>query len=320
MKNPPLISVIIPVYNTQDFVGECLQSVYSQRKENFTVEAVVIDDGSSDNSLNIINNFIAENAIKTWKVKSTVNRGLSSARNTGLDISSGDYIYFLDSDDYLDSDALLRLFQIADQDKADLVIARTVNFNSGGQIEHYTDYQFTEKKEVSIIKNPEILEIISACSKLYNRQLIDSVRFPDKLVHEDNYFSLLIFDKSETIVLCPESRYLRRIREDENNKSITQMLGVKTFKDFFKNYSLLLPLVSLQNKERIFNTSYINIDLYITKKINESQRRVCYQFTLKQLLIQIVKDKKNYLIYSIMWLKIFRSWCHIILKTLGVRT
>ena len=100
-KIRPKVIAAIPCLNTERFIGNVVA-----RTIKYVDQVIVIDDGSSDNSLHIINDFISENDIKSWKVISTENRGLSSARNTGLDISDGDYIYFLDSDDYLESEAV----------------------------------------------------------------------------------------------------------------------------------------------------------------------------------------------------------------------
>ena len=109
----PEISVIVPVYNVREYISECCDSIFNQTYQNF--EFIIVDDCSTDNSLSIIESYTDDRI----KVIHKENGGLSDARNAGLDACEGDYVYFLDSDDYIDSNALFLLIDIAEKEKSD---------------------------------------------------------------------------------------------------------------------------------------------------------------------------------------------------------
>ena len=117
MKNNPVVSVIIPVYNVEKYLEECIDSVLAQTYQN--IEIILVDDGSTDSSGLICDRYAEKNT--NISVIHQKNSGLSAARNSGLNKANGDYIYFLDSDDYISADAIEKLFSIAENDKSDIV-------------------------------------------------------------------------------------------------------------------------------------------------------------------------------------------------------
>lgn len=100
----PLISIIVPVYNVEKYIGRCINSILSQSYDNY--ELILIDDGSSDSSLNICKSFVSDNVV----VISQSNEGVSSARNRGIDIAKGDFISFIDGDDWVEEDYIASFF------------------------------------------------------------------------------------------------------------------------------------------------------------------------------------------------------------------
>lgn len=130
IKNEKLISVIIPVYNIEKYIFKCLSSVASQKYTN--LEIIVVDDGSTDNSGEICDMFAAgDNRIKIIHQK---NAGLSAARNAGIDASKGEYIGFIDGDDYIDKMMYYEMIHIIEQNDADMVICdyESVDENGNG--------------------------------------------------------------------------------------------------------------------------------------------------------------------------------------------
>lgn len=122
------ISVIIPIYNAEDFLGKCLESILSQRNINF--EVICVDDGSSDHSVDIIKRYVADNE-NIVIVESNENHGQAYARNIGMNIAKGEYIYFMDSDDWLSmDDALVSMYKAVDGEDIDLLV-----FNAGYEYE-----------------------------------------------------------------------------------------------------------------------------------------------------------------------------------------
>ena len=117
-KIRPVISIIVPVYNTGLYLEECLNSIHNQTFKDY--EVICVDDGSSDNSYEILNKY--KNIIKNYKVIHQENQWVASARNTALKHVNGDYIAFIDSDDYIEKNYLDRLYREACETKSDVVI------------------------------------------------------------------------------------------------------------------------------------------------------------------------------------------------------
>lgn len=115
----PLVSIVVPVYNVESYIEECLQSVCSQTYEN--LEIICVDDVGNDRSMDVVRSF----AVKDCRIKiieHDKNKGLAEARNTGLEHVSGDYVFFLDSDDWLVDDAIEKLLSSAMTNNADVVV------------------------------------------------------------------------------------------------------------------------------------------------------------------------------------------------------
>ena len=110
-NNNPKISVIIPVYNVEDYLEECLDSIINQTFKD--LEIICINDGSQDNSLNILEEYAEKD--NRIKIITTKNQGLSAARNRGLENITGDYVYFIDSDDYLELTAFEELYAVSEE-------------------------------------------------------------------------------------------------------------------------------------------------------------------------------------------------------------
>lgn len=178
----PDISVIIPAYNAEETIEKSLQSVIDQTKKEF--EIIVINDGSKDNTEKIIKKFKDER-LKYFKNK---NQGIGKTRNFGIDKSQGKYLMFLDSDDYLDKQALEKLFAKATKEKLDLVINDFYRVQENKcQLEKIPSFENTTLKE-----NPSLLEIVnlSPWNKLYKMALIknNNIRFIEDLKYEDAPF------------------------------------------------------------------------------------------------------------------------------------
>ena len=114
----PKVSVVIPVYNVEKYLGECLDSVLRQTLNE--IEIICVDDGSTDGSAAILQKYAA--ADPRIRLISQANAGLSAARNAGMDAATGKYIYFLDSDDYISADAMEKCFSICERDDLDQLV------------------------------------------------------------------------------------------------------------------------------------------------------------------------------------------------------
>lgn len=180
----PLLSIIVPIYNIEDYLEECLESICSQTYEAY--EVILVNDGSTDNSEKIVDSFI-EKYPQKCKGYSKENGGLSDARNYGLNKAKGEYIGFVDGDDYIDVNMFLLLMQRIIETGADVAVCNTVDF----YMENNT-YRNKEIEDVSIFgysieEQPKLIKYISAsaCNKIYKRELFDGIRFPKGKIYED---------------------------------------------------------------------------------------------------------------------------------------
>lgn len=239
------ISIIIPMYNVADYIEECLDSVVNQDYGIENIETILIDDGSSDDTLKKVDKYVQK--YNFILIKNAVNSGQAVSRNKGIAKATGEYIAFLDSDDILYKNNLSRLYEELKKNEAELVMAKLNSFNSKGEYGYYSDKYINDYKLTDIYQTPSLLNCISICSKLYKSSLIKNIKFLANTFHEDNSFTLEVLFNAKKIMICPEYLYYRRIREDENNKSTMQKLDYKTFNDLLLNYKEVLNNIKETN-------------------------------------------------------------------------
>ena len=179
-KDSPKISVIVPVYNTEpEFIEAALDSLFNQTLSD--LEIIVVDDGSSNkDTLKYLNRIKSDSRIKFIRQK---NMGQSVARNSALDIATGDYIGFLDSDDWLDNDFYETLYKQCETNDSDVacgVLRIVEKFNTHSIDKHPTCVINDLSSALSYITNG------SVCSKLFKHKLFQNIRFPSGLYYEDN--------------------------------------------------------------------------------------------------------------------------------------
>ncbi len=204
----PLISIIVPVYNCENTVGRCLESILAQTQPS--LEIIVVDDGSIDNSLQVIKSY---SAIDTRiKVMEQVNTGVSSARNKALEASSGEWIAFVDADDYLDKEYLHTLYTALCKYKADISLCSYIKeTEDGDQIfeeqksSGNKPLSFSIKKGYSYISGTAREVVWGA---LYKKELIKNIRFASDLyVSEDTLFFAEAAKRSRLIVRTDKALY-----------------------------------------------------------------------------------------------------------------
>jgi len=200
-----LISVIIPVYNVQPYLAKCVDSVICQTYKN--LEILLVDDGSSDGSSDICDAYLKDSRVKVIHKE---NGGLSDARNAGLEEASGDYIYFLDADDYIESYAFETMLKALVVNNADIVECRVRHVYPDNP-----DKDFIHKKPIPGIYNKKaalegILDYkfrIVAWNKIYKAELWQNTRFPKGRYHEDEFTIPYIIDSCNRYVSIGEALY-----------------------------------------------------------------------------------------------------------------
>lgn len=201
MNNEPLVSIIVPCYKVEQYLPNCIESILCQSYTNW--ELILVDDGSPDNCGNICDDYaVKDNRIK---VVHKQNGGLSSARNAGMKIMTGDYVTFLDSDDFLHKDALHILVKHAKKHDAQIV---QCNFVRGSETV-FPDCSNQEK--VDVYDNHTVFTKFAAkiivCGKLYKRELLDDITMPEGIINEDDWTTWKIYYKAKTIVVTNRPLY-----------------------------------------------------------------------------------------------------------------
>lgn len=220
------VSVVIPVYNAEKYLFDCLNSLINQSFRD--LEIICVDDCSTDNSLNILDYFSnKDNRIKV--LYNSYKMGPGASRNKGIEIASGEYIQFLDSDDWLDEECIQKLYVQAKNNNLDVLMFKLINYVQDDDIFYKDDYYSMTCAERYFDKcfNYETLPAYlvfkipnSPCNKLFKTSLIkdNDVKFPEGLIHEDNPFFFEVFFLAKKIMISDNYFYNRRIR----SKSITQ--------------------------------------------------------------------------------------------------
>ncbi len=218
MENQALISVIIPVYNVEEYLHKCVDSVINQTYKN--IEILLIDDGSTDSSGRICDEYSAKD--ERIRVIHQQNGGLSVARNTGIDASNGDYIYFLDSDDYIAENALEILLTIAVTDNSEIVFYDAVSFADTNDFKIAQNYirknTYNKNSGYNIFsKMTENGEFHSAVYLMFfNKQFVikNFLSFVPDILHEDMVFSFIALCKAKAVSQCKQALYYRRYRKN----------------------------------------------------------------------------------------------------------
>lgn len=220
------ISVIIPVYNVEKYLEECLDSIINQTLTD--IEIICINDGSTDYSLNILKEY--EKKDKRIKIINQENKGLGATRNVGMKIAKGEYISFIDSDDYISKDAFESLYTNAKNNDSDTVLFKIARFDESSidytkpifelentfKNEDFNNFKFNHND----IKKYIINNSFSAWSKLYKREFLNKNKFefPINIAYEDVPFHVSVLLKSNKISFVPNFHYYYRL---SNYDSIT---------------------------------------------------------------------------------------------------
>ena len=205
-----LISVIVPVYKVEQYLDECVASIVAQTYPN--LEIILVDDGSPDRCPEMCDVWAQKD--KRIKVIHKFNGGLSDARNAGLELASGEYIAFVDSDDWISPDMYMTMHKAMREANADIC--------SCGIVEAYPEYQQSRNLPELVGDSEEILQLlyadtlypVMAWNKLYHSEHWKNLRFPTGKICEDAFTTYQLVDKAEKIVQINTPLYFYRIREN----------------------------------------------------------------------------------------------------------
>ena len=248
MENKGLISVIIPVYNVEKYLRECIDSVLSQTYKNY--EIILVDDGSTDSSSEICDEYA--NEYECIRVIHKENKGLSHTRNTGFYVANGEYMYFLDSDDYIDNDALKICVTSIENENADFLFFDAQSFEDSGKKFNISQnyirkecYGTTNGMEMlgKLFENKDFHSSVPLLFLKRNFLKKEDFNFLEGVLYEDVLFAYQIFCKAERATHVNKPIYFRRYREN------SIMTSHKTIHHFRSMVTVFYELVSFSIAE-----------------------------------------------------------------------
>ena len=291
------ISVIVPAYNCQETIERCIKSIQNQTYRN--LEIIVVNDGSTDNTAEILRNLQSQD--KRIHVISIPNGGVSHARNIGLDNADGDYIAFVDADDYIDEDMYEALLKLAKENKASIA---------------HCSYKYDEDDSVKaigdtgkvIVQEPdEAMKCLlssryftgSLCNKLYRKDLFDNVRFDEAIkFNEDVLANYLLFENADKSVYTDKAYYTYFQNTDSATHSVKSNIGIEQI-------ALVAEKMAEMSKGKPYQSeadgrfAYLSLALYraylLSKDPRENEKKAQAKAKLKAMKkLYSGRNKVNY--------------------------
>lgn len=248
-------TVIIPCYNVEHYVAECLDSILNQNTL-YNIEIIAVDDGSTDNTAEILRQYSTK--LKNFKLISQSNKGFSGARNTGIKECRGKYLIFIDSDDYVTCDYFDCLLKEAFSKDADIVACGYFTFNNNHNV----------IKNV-IIHDENDISLLNGCAwgKAIKRHFFEHLVFPENYWYEDSIIAHLIVPRAKSVYMVPKCQYAYRSNPTGITK--TSVNSLRSIESFYIT-NLMLRTYSCFYSEDIINTQYfINLiieQFYLNEK------------------------------------------------------
>lgn len=275
------LSIIVPIYNVEMYLKECLESLYKVKNINY--EIILVNDGSTDNSGSIINKYLLRFP-KITKIIEKENGGLSSARNAGLKIAKGKYISFIDSDDFIEPTKYLELFEKAKNNNLDITLGNNNKYKKGKIIRYKAEKKISE---MPILSGEDFLKEslkknfykVEVWTNFYKRNFLieNNFQFKENLLHEDILFSLQTLPKAKRVKYYDIDFYYYRQRDNSissTRKYINdqhRLYILKFILDYYKNNNIFIPRIN-------------NILIHILWEIFLAQKKVNIEL-IKEILI-----------------------------------
>lgn len=262
------LSIIIPFYNVEQYIAQCLDSVYNQDVPEEEYEVICVDDCSPDNSISIVEEY-AKKHTNLVIVRNQYNRKLGGARNAGMKVATGNYIWFIDSDDFIKKSSIGKLLSIAESDKLDVL-----HF----QYENYPDFWTPPRNpfDTSIMIGTEMFfstdyiwyhDLVTAWRKIYKRQFLieNNIAFAEHIMFEDNDYAIEVFANAKRVKHITDIVYCYRY----NPESITRVKYTSEHIGYWLNLCHRLRVMRdkfIQNK---YDVRFVElIDGFIRNNIN----------------------------------------------------
>lgn len=281
-----LISIVVPIYKVEKYLEKCVYSLLTQSYKN--LEIILVDDGSPDNCGKICDRFqIMDNRIK---VIHKINGGLSDARNVGVEVATGEYITFVDSDDYVDNDYINYLYSLLKTNDSDISIVMPYQVD-----ENYIIKKSNKKEKIYNYDSVNALKTMlyqkkfetSAWGKLFKIDIVKGIKFPVGKIYEDigTIYKYLLKAKNVTFSTKRIYYYLQR------NDSIMGRKYKSNDLDYVYNSKLLLEEMEKNGNLELIKAAksrYVSANFSVLIKLNKSDPKI-----RNELLLNIKKNQKN---------------------------
>lgn len=277
-----LITIIVPVYNAEKYIGRCIKSLIEQTYYN--IEILIINDGSTDSSLEVCSRFSYGD--KRVRVIDQPNAGVSNARNTGLAMAKGDFICFVDADDYVDKDFIHHMYDLKEKNNADLVICGFNEIKEDVVINNtFGDIRILLQSEAMemLLREDEFRGYV--WNKLFSKEIIKktNLSFDEKIsVWEDVLFTFKYMCYSKTIIYDPEPKYNYIYIESSSSHKMNHVLNVD------KSFS---ALIAKEQIEKSLPTNYENVRRQLAVRYVKSSLAVVRNIGY----LDNLQDNKKYL-------------------------
>lgn len=307
------VSVIIPVYGVEKYIRQCLESVIDQTLKS--IEIIVVNDGTKDNSMKIVEEYLNDRRIK---IINKENGGQSSARNAGLKEAKGEYISFIDSDDFIEKTMLEELF-LNSEKKMDIVFSDMILYNN--ITKNYTNRIIENDKNIFLGKGTYLWKLcgMEVCNKIYKRDFLlkNKIFFKEGIIHEDNLFTLESFFKAQEVKYVKRNHYFYRLkRENSTLNSLVKEKRIEAFKTILESIEdfqlkfegnilekIRLQLGKLEQKSLLFRVTYNKEDAISKKEILEIKEEIrknwnvfseVEKYLLRRDMIDLLESKACY--------------------------
>ncbi|MGL5549111.1 MAG: glycosyltransferase family 2 protein [Culicoidibacterales bacterium] len=268
------LSIIVPVYNVEAYVGRCLDSLLEQDFEDF--EIIVVNDGSTDSSGKICDEYAKKD--QRIRVIHQENQGVSAARNTGLNWIKGEYIGFIDPDDFIEKDMFKKLYTLCIENNAQIGVCNFQREIKGRRITNNSqkyEKKLTTKEALEELFKGELYRF-SLCNKIFQRHLFMNITFPEGRIHEDLATTYRLFGKAKNTIYTNYAGYIYTVRE---NSILNKKYNENRLESFIA-WNEILEYMNEQFRELmpqvVASYSYWCIDnlAYIVKQVEtESQQK-----------------------------------------------
>ena len=304
MKNEyPLISVIVPVYNTEQYLNKCVESIQNQTYPN--IEIILVDDESPDGSPQLCDELAQKD--KRIRVIHQKNKGLGGARNSGKHASCGEYIAFVDSDDYIEPDMYEKMYQDMRQYAAQIISSGFIRESKDEvKIVGYADEVMKSQDAIEQLVKMNQAGGNSACNKLFAIDTIRDIDFPEHKLWEDMLVMFQIFQKAEKVATMTYAGYHYVQRESSivhDNRGLTECKRVEAFFERAQSLEDSFEELALYSYQGVANECLLNC-VKILRKFKKKTQNYRETYAIGKEAYRKIKDKyplsvKRKIVYQI---------------------